>query len=108
MAVIRPVPNETPQGMQVKQFLNKIRDIILLASITTFVIIGLVPISVTAQNLCDQLIVDDARVFDNHTSEVEAAARKLISRGADVRVRTITTFGSAGNLDRFEAQLEQQ
>ena len=54
------------------------------------------------------MVVDDAGVFGDQASGVNAAANQLVSSGADVRVRTIQTFGNAGNLDRYETQLEQQ
>ncbi|MDD5701871.1 MAG: TPM domain-containing protein, partial [Dehalococcoidales bacterium] len=60
-----------------------------------------------AQGLCDQPVADEANVFNSRIGEVEAAARDLVNSGADVRVRTIPTYGDAGNLDRYEAQLEQ-
>ena len=64
--------------------------------------------AVTAQNPCDQVVIDDAGVFGNDASGVNSAANQLINSGADVRVRTIQTYGTAGNLDRYESQLEQQ
>ncbi len=107
-SLISPILNETPERTQVKQFLKKIRDIVLLPLIASSLIIGFAPFRVTAQNLCDQPVVDEAGVFNNRTGEVESAAKRLVSSGADVRVRTITTYGPTGNLDRFEADLEKQ
>lgn len=59
-----------------------------------------------AQN-CDSLVVDEAGVFKGGIGSVEEAAQKLVNSGADVRVRTVTTFGSAGNLDQYESRLEK-
>ncbi|MBI4285819.1 MAG: TPM domain-containing protein [Chloroflexi bacterium] len=67
----------------------------------------LAPSVVTAQAPCDQLVADEADVFKNRIGEVEAATKRLENLGADIRVRTIKTFGAAGNLDRYEYELEQ-
>ncbi len=57
----------------------------------------------------DQLpVIDDAGIFKTSIGAVEAAASTLTSQGADIRVRTIATYGAAGNLDQYEAQLERQ
>jgi hypothetical protein len=66
------------------------------------------PITNSVQNVCDQIVIDEAGVFANGADSVQNAANQLIRSGADVRVRTIQTYGNAGNLDRYEAQLEQQ
>ncbi len=60
-----------------------------------------------AQSVDQLLVVDDAGIFGTRTGDVESACKTLLSQGADIRVRTISTYGSAGNLDRYEAQLEQ-
>ena len=72
------------------------------------VIVFLAPAIVIAQRSCDQTVVDEANVFSNRTGDVESAAKNLINSGADVRVRIIQNYGSAGNLDRYESSLEQQ
>ncbi len=66
----------------------------------------LVPASARAQN-CDLTVVDEAGVFGSGAARVEAAAQELTAAGAEVRVRVIRTFGSAGSLDRYEAAMEK-
>jgi hypothetical protein len=66
------------------------------------------PITNSVQNVCDQIVIDEAGVFDSGADSVQNAVNQLIKSGADVRVRTIQTYGNAGNLDWYEAQLEQQ
>ncbi len=84
------------------------RRLALTVCIAFFAVIFLFASTATAQDECDQLVIDEAGVFNNRAGEVEAAARELISSGADVRIRTIQTYGGSGNLDRFESELEQQ
>ena len=83
------------------------KSIFFLACILTLVLFGIFPVTGLAQSLDQQLVVDDAKIFGNRIDEVKAAANKLVSQGADVRVRTVLTYGAAGNLDQYEAQLEQ-
>jgi uncharacterized membrane protein YgcG len=54
------------------------------------------------------LVIDDARLFGDRLSDVEKTAKQLTAAGADVRVRTITSIGNAGNLDLYEEQLEKR
>jgi uncharacterized membrane protein YgcG len=84
------------------------KTIFCLACILTLAFLGLLPAAGLGQSLDQLLVVDDAKVFGNRVAEVEAAANKLVSQGADVRVRTILTYEAAANLDQYEAQLEQQ
>lgn len=84
------------------------RYVLRLAVIAAFALIWLDPLDAMAQGPCDQLVVDDANVFGNRTGDVEAAARDLVTSGADVRVRTIPTYGTSGNLDRYEDMVERQ
>ncbi len=88
--------------------IEKKRAIIFLVLTAVLATILVIPFAANAQGTCDQVVVDDAGVFGSGASAVSAAANQLISSGADVRVRTIPTFGNAGNLDRYESQLEQQ
>lgn len=77
-------------------------SVVILASIAVFPATGLGQSS-------DQLpVIDDAKIFQGRIGEVEAAASKLANQGADVRVRTILTYGAAANLDQYEGQLEQR
>lgn len=54
-----------------------------------------------AQN-CDQLVSDDANALNGRSAEVQAAAQELVQRGADVRIRTL----SSSNLDLAENGFE--
>ena len=83
---------------------NKILRILATALALLLLTAGIV----SAQDVCDQPVLDDAGILGDRISEVEAAAQDLTSSGADVRVRTIQTYGASGNLDRYEAELEQQ
>jgi uncharacterized membrane protein YgcG len=67
----------------------------------------ILPAAGSALNADQTPVIDDANIFANRVGEVEAAAKKLVSQGADMRVRTILTYGSSGNLDRYEAQIEE-
>lgn len=60
-----------------------------------------------AQGSCDDLVVDEARVLGNKVEEVTAEGKELANLGADVRIRTIKTFGSAGNLDNFVGEMQK-
>lgn len=84
------------------------RNIALLMLIVAFVFLLLAPLTGAAQSPCDALVIDEANVFAGDIARVRAAAQDLVNSGADVRVRTIQTFATTGNLDRFEQQLEQQ
>jgi uncharacterized membrane protein YgcG len=66
------------------------------------------PQALVAQNQCDEPVLDEANVFNGRLSDVEGAVNRLRNTGADVRVRMIPTYGEAGNLDRYESELEQQ
>lgn len=66
------------------------------------------PHSAQAQNSCDVLVLDEAGVFGSKFEQVQTEAQKLVNTGADVRIRTIKTFGSAGNLDNYEKQVERE
>ena len=71
-----------------------------------FVIFVSLTLNVYGQD-CDSLVVDGAEVFKDGFNLVEDIAQKLVNSGVDVRIRTITTFGRAGNLDQYELQLER-
>lgn len=60
-----------------------------------------------ADNDCDKLVVDSANIFGAKLSQVEAEAQRLQSLGMDPRVRTISTFGSAGTLDAYHQNVEK-
>jgi uncharacterized membrane protein YgcG len=84
------------------------KTIVFRAFVLAFGLICIFSTAGIAQSPDQLLVVDDAQIFGNGISEVEAAANKLLSQGADIRVRTILNYGSAGNLDQYELQLEKQ
>jgi uncharacterized membrane protein YgcG len=84
------------------------RTIFFLVCISTLAFFSVLPATGLTQSLDQLVVLDDANIFGNRIGEVEAAANKLVSQGGDVRVRTILTYGAAGNLDQYEAELEQQ
>src|SRR5512136_1493118 len=84
------------------------KTIFFLVCISVLAFFSVLPATGLAQSLDQLLVIDDADIFGNRIGEVEAAANRLVSQGGDVRVRTILTYGAAGNLDQYEAQLEQQ
>ncbi len=84
------------------------KSVLFLFYAAFLIAISLFPAPGLAQSVDQLPVVDDAGIFGDRIGDVEAVASQLVSRGADVRVRTILTYGSAGNLDRYEEQLEQQ
>lgn len=82
--------------------------IFFLVCISTLAFFSVLPSTGLSQSLDQLLVLDDAGIFGNRIGEVETAANKIVSQGGDVRVRTILTYGASGNLDQYEAQLEQQ
>jgi uncharacterized membrane protein YgcG len=66
------------------------------------------PVAISAEDADRITVIDDANLFGNNIDDVEAAAAELEDLGADVRIRTIETYGNTGNLDLYEEQLEQQ
>lgn len=61
-----------------------------------------------AQSIDQKIVIDDARLFESKIEEVEAAAQSLIIIGVDIRIRTISTYGTAVSLDQYEDSLEKQ
>lgn len=82
------------------------KNIYLLISMVILSVFCFLPVAVLAQSSDQLTIIDDAAIFGNTINKVEAAVIELESMGADVRIRTILTYGSTGNLDLYEAQLE--
>jgi uncharacterized membrane protein YgcG len=80
---------------------------LLALFITSFVLLGSITKPVFALNYDQLTVVDDAGIFGDRIGSVEQAVDELLALGADVRVRTITSYGDAGNLDRYEQQIEQ-
>lgn len=62
----------------------------------------------SAQGSCDDIVVDEAGVFGAGIDQVATEAQKLVNLGADVRVRSVKTFGSAGNLDNYVDQIQKE
>jgi uncharacterized membrane protein YgcG len=80
----------------------------LSGCIAALAFISLLPTQGLAQSVDEIPVIDSANLFQSRIDEVEASVDKLVSLGADVRVRTILTYGNAGSLDRYEAQLEKE
>jgi len=59
-----------------------------------------------AQTVDEIKVIDGAGIFGADLNEVEAAVAALEKKGAEVRVRTITTYSPYANLDQYELQLE--
>ncbi len=85
----------------------KKRPLIILIGLAMLGLMLLQPAVGAAQGTDTLPVIDAAELFENRIQEVEAAVDKLEATGADVRVRTITTYGSAGSLDTYELQLEK-
>jgi len=81
----------------------RVRHFVFLALIGLLVWPGVVG----AQSQDRILVVDAAGLFGERLDEVETTAEWLQTSGADVRVRTVSSYGSAGNLDQYEMELEQ-
>ena len=72
------------------------------------ILIGLPSASAMAVDTGSEIVLDEAQILGNQIGDIEAAAKKLESIGADVRVRTFTDFGNAGTLDAFIEQYQKQ
>jgi uncharacterized membrane protein YgcG len=83
------------------------RPLLILICLAVLGLILLRPATGTAQGTDTLTVIDAANLFENHLEEVETAANELKALGADVRVRTILTYGGAGSLDEYELQLEK-
>jgi uncharacterized membrane protein YgcG len=82
--------------------------VFFLAGLLTLSMLFICPVAISAEDTDKITVIDDAGLFGNNIDNVEAAAAKLEDLGADVRIRTIETYGNTGNLDLYEEQLEQQ
>jgi uncharacterized membrane protein YgcG len=80
---------------------------LFICFLAALVYLSLIAAPLSAQSQDQTPVIDSAGIFDNRFGEVETAVGNLVSQGADVRVRTIATYGNAGNLDLYEQQLEQ-
>lgn len=64
--------------------------------------LGLTVSSAKAATICDQTVYDGANLFSgSDVSNVQAAEDKMQSIGADVRVLTISNWGSSADLDHY-------
>ncbi len=54
---------------------------------------------------CDTTVVDGAGVYGTNISRVVDATKALTAKAADVRVRTVTNYGGAPNLDQYKASV---
>lgn len=84
------------------------KPIFFLACLMALLVISAMPAPGLTQSSDQLLLIDDAKIFGARIGEVEVAANDLVTQGADLRVRTILNYGAAGNLDQYEAQLEQR
>ena len=82
--------------------------IFFLTVLLTISILFVCPVAISAEDTDKTTVIDAAGLFGNDIDDVKDAALALEDLGADVRVRTIKTYGNAGNLDLYEEQLERQ
>ncbi|QQG45694.1 MAG: TPM domain-containing protein [Candidatus Sungiibacteriota bacterium] len=62
-----------------------------------------------ASEFCDTRVYDSAGVLDNNDrARLEEAAARLVSAGAEVRVRVSKTLNGSANIDAYEKQVERQ
>ena len=79
--------------------------IFFLTVLLTISILFVCPVAISAEDTDKTTVIDAAGLFGNDIDDVKDAALALEDLGADVRVRTIKTYGNAGNLDLYEEQL---
>jgi len=72
----------------------------------SLVIISVMPGIANSQGVDETPVIDGAGIFGADLDDVEAAVAALEQKGADVRVRTITTYSPYANLDQYQLQLE--
>jgi uncharacterized membrane protein YgcG len=60
-----------------------------------------------AAGTCDEVVVDGAGVLKDQLAQVQSRANAVVNLGADVRVRTVGSIGSAATLDSYERSMEQ-
>jgi len=75
--------------------------------LTCLIILGSITSPVFELNYDQIIVLDEAGIFGDQIEDVQQAADELLAMGADVRVRTVASYGDAGNLDRYEQQIEQ-
>ncbi|MDD2471982.1 MAG: TPM domain-containing protein [Dehalococcoidales bacterium] len=83
------------------------KKILIALCVPVLVFWGSINISVFALASDQIAVIDEAGIFGDRLDEVEQAVDELLAIGADVRVRTVANYGDAGNLDRYEQQLEE-
>ncbi|MDD4230796.1 MAG: hypothetical protein PHG45_05385, partial [Dehalococcoidales bacterium] len=83
------------------------KKILIALCVPVLVFWGSINISVFALASDQIAVIDEAGIFGDRLDEVEQAVDELLAIGADVRVRTLASYGDAGNLDRYEQELEE-
>jgi uncharacterized membrane protein YgcG len=86
---------------------NMMKKILLALCVPVLVFWGSINIPVFALASDQIAVIDEAGIFGDRLDEVEQAVDELLAIGADVRVRTLASYGDAGNLDRYEQELEE-
>jgi len=86
---------------------NMMKKILIALCVPVLVFWGSINISVFALASDQIAVIDEAGIFGDRLDEVEQAVDELLAIGADVRVRTLASYGDAGNLDRYEQELEE-
>jgi hypothetical protein len=96
-------PRSNKRPLTTRRIGVKQRILVGLLAATCWLVAG----SVRADE-CDDTVVDQTGVLGSDgLAQVKAAAEKLASAGAVVRVRIMETPGAAGTLDRYEAGQEK-
>ncbi len=72
----------------------------------SLIILSVLPGVANSQGVDEIKVIDGAGIFGADLDDVEAAVAALEQKGADVRVRTITTYSPYANLDQYQLQLE--
>lgn len=85
----------------------KKKPVIVIILLAVLGLMSLRPAIGAAQGNDTIPVIDAANLFEDRIQEVEVAADKLKATGADVRVRTIVTYGNTGSLDNYELLLEK-
>jgi uncharacterized membrane protein YgcG len=83
------------------------KNIVLSICLAGFLLLGSLNGPVLALTFDQLAVIDDAGIFEDRIEDVEQAVDELVTYGADVRVRTVMSYGDAGNLDRYELQIEE-
>jgi uncharacterized membrane protein YgcG len=60
-----------------------------------------------AAGTCDEVVVDGAGVFKDQLAQIQSRANTVANLGADVRIRTVASIGTAATLDSYERGVER-